>query len=56
MLLVVVGLRHSPSAVTNKAKVERTSAEWLVRGTTWRGCLSALVSATPGVMAVNYRL
>ena len=43
----VVGLQHSPSAVTNKAKVDSTSAEWLVRGTTRRGCLFALVSATP---------
>ena len=44
---VVVGLLHSPSEATNKAKVERTSAEWLVWGTTRRGWLFALVSVTP---------
>ena len=45
-LVVVVGLRFSTSKVTNKAKVESTSAEWLVQGTTRRSCLCALVSAT----------
>ena len=38
------------STVTKKARVESTSAEWLVQGTTWRGCLVALVSAMPGAM------
>ena len=54
MLVVVVGLQHSPSKVTNKTKVGSTSAEWLVQGTTWRGCPLALVSVMPGGMAVDY--
>ena len=29
--------------VTNKAKMESTSAEWMFQATTWRSCLFALV-------------
>ena len=52
-LLLVVGSHISTSKVTNEAKVECTSAEWLFQGTAWRSCLFALVSVYLRV-AVNY--
>ena len=42
--MFVVGVPYSPSAVTNIAKVESMSAEWMFQGTTWTSCLFALVS------------
>ena len=49
LVVVVVRLQHSPSKATTNAKVESMSAEWLVQGTTWRGCLFGLVSVSPRV-------
>ena len=48
-LVAVVELHFSTSKGTNKTKVEGTSAEWLVQGTTRRSCLFALVSAILGL-------